>query len=369
MDSTTLSVPVELVKGKIEYYEVPLFQMKPEDFLRRLVVLFGESGSGKTQYVKDILYRLKDIVPNVILFSGSESQNKDFEGIIQRAWIHDTCESEILKKIFDRQKMATEVYKQANNIDTITELYNTVAEDEEKMLIKRAKELHEAQINQINSSREVFDVKKSKIDQTNGFYKLYCCRVMKACIQKHQLRLKSVRYPTGSSQSICLKYLNFNPNLILIFDDMASQIKKLSKDPTIESLFFQGRHSYITSIYLFQDDKTIPPPLRKNAFIKIFCTYECASTYFDTVSNGLPRNTQKIAQAVSSHLFRANKDGTRNYKKLIYIRDAAEKLQYSVCELRDKFQMGSHYLKDYSEKIENDDKIDTSNEFLSNFIS
>ena len=44
MDS--IPVQIELTKGKREFYDVPLVDKRPETFLRKSVILFGESGTG-----------------------------------------------------------------------------------------------------------------------------------------------------------------------------------------------------------------------------------------------------------------------------------------------------------------------------------
>ena len=66
-------------------------------------------------------------------------------------------------------------------------------------------------------------------------------------------------------EKFCVKFLYFNPSLLLILDDCASQVDKWGKDNTINKLFFEGRWMWITSIYTMQDDKKLATGIRKKA--------------------------------------------------------------------------------------------------------
>ena len=50
-------------------------------------ILYGESGTGKSTIIIDILYHLKDIIPSCIIISPTESANGTFTDIIPNLMI------------------------------------------------------------------------------------------------------------------------------------------------------------------------------------------------------------------------------------------------------------------------------------------
>ena len=73
-----------------------------------------------------------------------------------------------------------------------------------------------------------------------------------------------------------VKNMDCNPRLLLILDDcVSSGANELNK--AITSIFFEGRHRYITLIIATQQDTKINKGLRDNAYISIFCTLPVAS--------------------------------------------------------------------------------------------
>ena len=132
-------------------------------------------------------------------------------------------------------------------------------------------------------------------------------------------------------------------------------------------MFIQGRHKYITSLFLFQDTTMVPPGLRKNAFIKIFCAHESVISYFNTSNNGISKITKKISEQVSDKIFEKT-PGIQNFKKLVFIRGAEQKIQYAIADGHPKFQLGSETVRRFGDKIETGETIDIDNNFYGNFF-
>ena len=125
----------------------------------------------------------------------------------------------------------------------------------------------------------------------------------------------------SAEQSYCLKYLDFNPNLGLIVDDCAAQIKQWGKDETIGKIFYQGRHNFITSIYTFQHDKLLDTNFRQNAFISIFTTEKCARAYFTRPTNNFDKDEQNKVKNILKEIF-VPSDPAKKFQKLIYVRES-----------------------------------------------
>jgi hypothetical protein len=108
--------------------------------------------------------------------------------------------------------------------------------------------------------------------------------------------------------------LNFNPRLLLIFDDCAAQLKPFFNKDIFRLLFYQNRHSYITVILVCQDDTDLAANLRKNAFISFFTTGIVSSSNFERPSNKFPKDVKALVGAILPDVFQGN-------RKLAYIRE------------------------------------------------
>ncbi len=79
-----------------------------ETMLNRCTLVIGNSGSGKTYMIREILFKLKDRIPNGVLFSPTDEQNEDFKGIIPRAAVISNLDGgrlvKKLQRIFKRQE-------------------------------------------------------------------------------------------------------------------------------------------------------------------------------------------------------------------------------------------------------------------------
>lgn len=366
MESVT--VQVELSRGKKIPYEVPYLQVTPETFLRKSIILFGESHTGKTVFLKHILYQIAEFVPNIVVFSASEKENKSLDGIVPKAWIHYEWNADVLDKLYERQKMAAIIYNTANHMETLIKLFNLVADENAKFILKEMTNVKQIELSKLNSSLLPPADKKNKEIQLNKIYNKTYIKILKFYIRKYKRRLDAQNFSPDSPEGIALKYLYFNPHMVVIFEDMGATLKKESKNTTLQELFFQGRHKYITSIYLFQEVTTVPPGLRKNAFIKIFCALECVLSYFNAKSNSVPKSTVKIIEKVAEKIF-TKTAGYENYKKLIYLRDCDHKIQYCIADMHAKFEMGSPHTRELSDKGETEDTVDQDNDYYADFFT
>lgn len=368
----SIRAQVDLAKGKSITYHIPTLDKTARTFLRRLTVLFGESHTGKTSVLLDILYILKEYIPCVIVFSANERENKDFKNKLPKALIYYTCNYEVLKKIYQRQSIAADIYSKANDINVLSNLFERVADANVKNTLIHMSNLKATKIESLRRSNLTHEKKNAEINKLNELFLENKIKIYKHYIGRFQTRLQMMNFPKDSPEGICLKYLHFNPNMAIVFDDMAAEIKNSAKkDETLQKLFYQGRHVFITSFYLFQDDKTIPPALRKNAFLKIFTTHECANSYFSTTTNGLSRDLKKIGEAAANTIFKQEDSSYQNYKKLVYIRDAAEnKIQYVIADMHPEgYKLCSPYVWQLCEEKEAEDTLDASNDFYNHFIT
>lgn len=89
-------------------------------------LLIASSGSGKTRLIKEILFKLKDDVPSVVLLCPTALQNRDFDGIIpDPAIITNLSGGRIVQKLsrlFKRQEEVVVVYNKVNDISILRDM-------------------------------------------------------------------------------------------------------------------------------------------------------------------------------------------------------------------------------------------------------
>ena len=59
--------------------EIPLFTKDYSYFLNKSIILYGSSGSGKSMIMRDILYILKDHIPNILVIAPTNHLNGSFD--------------------------------------------------------------------------------------------------------------------------------------------------------------------------------------------------------------------------------------------------------------------------------------------------
>src|SRR5690606_30189697 len=112
---------IEMIK--VGNKQVPRFQYDPALFLNRVTTIMGDSGSGKTTIAKNIIKGLEKEISIGILVSATELSNHSFSGIFPGPCIHDDLTADILDRVIERQKNATQIFKYVNRIDVLRRLY------------------------------------------------------------------------------------------------------------------------------------------------------------------------------------------------------------------------------------------------------
>jgi hypothetical protein len=142
-------------------------------------------------------------------------------------------------------------------------------------------------------------------------------------------------------ERIAVQYLNFNPRVLLVFDDCASMFKKwCHESPQINEIFYNGRWLLFTVIISTQTDKVVATELRGNAMISIFTNKEAAITNFNRTSNGYTKEDRQRAALCVEAVFGGSPD--ENHKKLVFMPfEDGELFRYTIADIHDDFQMCS----------------------------
>lgn len=359
--------------------KVPELIANASTFKDKTTAIYGPSKTGKTVITKHIMKLLQGHIEQILIVSPSEPSNRSYEGFVDAPFVHyrlylpdpDSKRENakagalrFLETIWARQEMMAAIYTRVNSFATLSGLYARVPEK-----LKREGDHHIAQIaankgivvNKLNKKFADDSSKRDeKVREVNDK-----CEKMKVLILKKYI---SMAYKTiAASEDLeddevyTLHYLNFNPRLLLIFDDCAAQLKPLFNAESFRKFFYQNRHSFITLIISCQDDTDLPPNLRKNAFVSFFTEEIVFKTNFDRSKSS--KNTKEYVAEIAAEVF-------QNHRKIAYIREDDMKQHfYYVCfPVQKPFRFGSKALHELCDKvINNGTNMDTDNPFYSTF--
>jgi hypothetical protein len=329
-------------------------------FLDKTTLLFGESGTGKSFVMVDILYQLQPHVEQIIVISPTDRNNHTYDGgLVPLPCIHYEITKQLLINIWERQTALAAVYSRANKLETLRQLYAMIPNDSSAGIIESIhKKLRDFK-NEITQTDP--STAGSKIADMENECRRLVTMIWKDAINKHRGRLQ--RLALTEDQKYSLNYLNLNPRLVLIFDDCTEQLKKFKTDPVIQKLFYQGRHVYITALIACHTDKALDPELKKNAYVSFFTEETCARCYFMKDSTSLDKEGKKRADDALKTAFTP----LAKHQKLVWIRNDKNFYKYTA-SAHSGFRFGSQYIWDFCNRI----KVDGStmapgNKFMGEF--
>ena len=325
----------------------------PENLVNKSILLMGTSGTGKTVIIRDFMNTLKDHVPFCKIISQTNSCNDSYTGIVPTKLIYDNVESKDIDDIIKGQEKRVNLYNIVNDLDTL----------KETMFVIDLERISADKYYKMNNVYEQLLEKTNPADkdELTATHKKEMIKFLKKEI-KTLYNLNRSKIKLNEHQANVIKYLDFNPKMLLILDDCGSDAKKgWGKSTEINKLFYQGRHYHITTIIALQSDKDLAPSLRKNAFVAIFTTAQCATGFFTASTNEFSKEEKEVAKSCISKIYYQSK----GFKKLCYLRDNAEKFSYIEAKRRETFQYNPILFEAYKEKKQ---RPVLSNNFLRNMI-
>lgn len=328
--------------GSYNTPNVETIELNYKLFLDKSVILYGESGTGKSTVVLDILYHLNKHVDQIIVFSPTDRQNNTYGGgIIPPPLIHYTFTPEIIETIWQRQAAMVETYKQANKGEALQSLLRRTGEAKFISAVEDAKNNYRNYISKLDpDDPETEDKIKTMTQLRDDLITLIC----KTAIRNKQDKLKAMDLTEDERKVIT--YINMNPRLIIIFDDCTDLLKKYAKSDIMMKLFYQGRWNHITIMIACHTDKAIEAEIKKNAFVSIFTGPSSARAYFTRASTNMDPEVKKTALNVIRDVF----NGPVKHQKVLYIRER-EKFYKFVATKRPTFKFGSPLIWEYCNKI------------------
>jgi hypothetical protein len=333
-------------------------------FLDRTTIIYGESGTGKTVLIVDVLYYLKPHIDQVIVISQTDRSNHTYDsGVVPLPLIHYTITSELLNNIWERQNALAAVYTKASNIKILQKLFSKIDSETAKSTVRGiSRRLSDYK-------REVFREEDDEISAQEKYNKMKDeCDKLLVLIYKHYINEYSstlAKISLSSDEQFSLKYVNLNPRLVLIFDDVTDLLLKYKSHPVIQKLFYQGRWAYITALISCHSDKVVSPELKKNSFVNFYTEESAANAYFGRKSNDLDKDAKARAMAAIKAAF----SPLDKHQKLVYIREEKKFYRYKATK-RPGFKFGSPALWKYCEQVKSlPGSVNLDNKFMHEFMN
>ena len=345
---------------------VPDLEITHEKIIDKSSVVYGESGTGKSYIIVDMLYALRPHIDQIIVFAPTDRQNHTYDrGIVPLPCIHYTITPQLLSDIWNRQEALVAVYSQSNKKAVLESLFHRIPPARRNQADAVIAEIgiklktSERELQQRNLDDSQF---KTKLNEMKEDCDKLVIQIYKNYITKEAANLQ--RMNLSEDEQFTLKYHAMNPRLVIVFDDCTDLIKKYRANDVMQKIFYQGRHSMITAIIAVHTDKALDSELKKNAAISIFTEMPCASAYITRPSTSLDKESQAKALAACKIAFG---DPERPFQKLAYVRHEKKYYKFTA-QKREGFTFCSAIIKSFCKIIAVESgKVSADNKFISEF--
>jgi hypothetical protein len=325
----------------------------PRLYFQKVNIFYGETGTGKTIVMLEAMKLLQNMIPLWFIICPTNNSNETYTGRIPKCCIKTKVNIKFLQKLYKRQEQTMEIFRRVNRMETLEKLFSRCADDEIKYKLRKMNSDAKKLLRKIERSDEPLTVKNEQRKNINKLHKEYTVAIYKAQINLHRKALRK-RKGLSNDERLALKFLNLNPNVGLIFDDTGAEVEKYASEEVVSKFFYQGRHDFLTSFFLYQDDKSIKPPLRRSPKTSIFTSSEAALSFFDTKTNSVSKAKRKKAMLAIDACFNSPYEGEKNNRKLVYQKENVnEPFTYIVANNYEdeKFKLGCPALWEFSDNL------------------
>jgi len=281
------------------------FNCIAENFIDKMMFLYGSSGSGKTSIIKQILSIIDPLIHFGMIITKTKIEN-EYRNIIPSCLTFDYNNDDIninierINSFVEVQKKRTAIYEATFNLRNLTLVFRKLTkyikllepEWYHKYIIKLAdwiekkKEIERECIGlaEYQVKEKLQEITKKNVDALR--YIIY--HLKPALLERDDFNQKKL---FTQEEEMLFNCIDINPHGLLIMEDCASAFKefnKAKKNPhrsILKDLLFNGRHYHITFIAVTQADTCIDTDLRQNIHINIFATLRDAGTYSNKRTN------------------------------------------------------------------------------------
>lgn len=349
---------------------------KVDSFINKLTLIFGPSQTGKTVFIKALMKLLQNDIDLGIVVSETEPSNRSYDGFIPSCMIHTQLKfvdgpssisskksvehkENFLNTIWEWQSERVKFYNVANNLENLIPLAKRIDKDKFKSSYKQILKLREKTFKKIRKENDEVSASE-KIEKLNKQYDELIRGICKNIVRKNIKYINVEKLK--EKEKVCVNYVDFNPKILIIFDDCAAELKNIQKTDIFRKYFYQGRHNKITTVICCQDDTDIDANLRKNAFNTIFTEPKVTRSYFERAANNFSKGDKSSANKAIDTIF------STEYRLFVYIRDSRNPYYHLKVEKVKKFRFGNVDLWNYCDSIKRDEnELNGDSSFFSDF--
>jgi len=351
--------------------EIPWFGRDSSVFVDRTTLIFGGSMTGKTTIMEEILYKCKDYIPNYIVIAPRTSDSA-YRSKLPEKCIKEDLSKELLSGIWERQVSITQVYNIANDKNNLGSLFMKINNTEYINMINNIIMLKNKKIDEINKDDNItIGERKSQTVNIEDLTNKKVIAIYKKIIRGSRTYLSKMKLT--DMEAITLQYLDLNPRLMLIMDDITEKFKswtkmyKTGEDNVLENIFYRGRHNFITLVAAAHDDKMIPTELRKNARVTYYTSSKALIASMTKQQSGFSKDEKKLLQDISGVVF-SNKSGKKEYKKLCYLQGEEQPFKYLIADVYPEFKLGSKVFRNLADKMPKSENKLSDNPFITSLL-
>jgi hypothetical protein len=253
--------------------------------------------------------------------------------------------------------MLASIYKRANRLDVLEQLILKLPKDIRKQIEKKTNTInnHKFQIREQYKNISKHTSKTSsltsedpKLHEIDERFNEMLLKMYKQNLYKY-LKTLWTRSDLTLEEKYTLQYIDFNPRMLIIFDDCAAQFKPVFNTDVFNQYFYLNRHNFITVFIACQDDTDLPTNLRKNAFVSFFAEPIVCQSNFERASNNFSKPMKEKVKRIISFVFK------ERHRKLAYIRndETGQHFYHYSFPQPGMFQFGSPALYDLCKAVSN----------------
>ncbi len=326
-------------------YKLQFLDLSVKTFLQKIILLYGETGSGKSVIIRNLIRILStnNVVPVIVVIAPTDESNGLYSGIVPDRLIFHKPTVQLIESIYERQEFVSAIYKVVSDLINLKRVFD-ICDERNGIMLERT--INNAADNALSLLRTVKNdfAREREREQIEEGRKTRLIDLYRSTIKKNQQNLLANKERFTETEQMVIQYVDLNPNLLLILDDCASD-RAWQKSEVVKKLFYQGRNYYFTSLISFQGDKDITPEIRRQGHISMFTTAECAVAYFSTRTNGHSKEHVKRAEKIINKIF-ASSDGP-SHIKLVTIRGAPDPFRIFTATKYDKFDTCDQYVREF----------------------
>lgn len=345
---------------------LPFFEIELDHFFNKTTVIYGKPKTGKSFIITAVLYELKTYIPNIIVICPTDSSSQAYSRRVPKGCIHERLTAPLLQAIIKRQKIEMKRHGIVNDMKNLKSLFDKLRKDVgeqqiyDTILQGRLNSMYTIDNMNTDYAHKLELRSKIKITANEQLTILYKMAIARYDWSNHKL---------SKIEDLIITYLNHNPYLILIMDDVTAQMKDKTIKELLITVFTNVRWLGVSVVIALHGDTSIIPLLRTTAFTSIFTDDQNATLFFKKESIGATKEKKDIVKTIINVIFK--KDRTRyNFKKLVFTSETlptetGDGSQFHYAHVQsyeeDDFKVGSKQLWQLCNaaaiKLEDDDEI------------